>query len=268
VHVEVWEVGWTTAPDWTAWRRENSWSYRNSNSDLSVVQPVASRYTDWAIPAPVTWRILKGSDDGVHLGLLGFWIMSFAQYSKEHNVSEAGSVSIFRWWVVATYSNWRRRAGVSHTSPEYGNRSSFRNVLFFCVFRITGDGENPKPSKPKNKTGKISVRIVSVHAKIRTYDLYNMSFTNGTPGSVPCHLKFVPAFRPALYHLQDYNQHVHRNVRTISTHVASKSQKHKSYCDAYPLLGNGPVDNFPLKRVTTTGRPLLGNVSVNTSGQQ
>jgi hypothetical protein len=33
-------------------RGENSWPYRDSNSDLSVVQPVASRYTDYAIPAP------------------------------------------------------------------------------------------------------------------------------------------------------------------------------------------------------------------------
>jgi hypothetical protein len=32
--------------------KRNSWPYRDSNSDPSVVQPVASRYTDWAIPAP------------------------------------------------------------------------------------------------------------------------------------------------------------------------------------------------------------------------
>jgi hypothetical protein len=35
------------------WRRENSWPYRELNSDTSVVQPVASRYTDCAITAPV-----------------------------------------------------------------------------------------------------------------------------------------------------------------------------------------------------------------------
>jgi hypothetical protein len=46
------EAEWTPEPVWTTWRRENSWLYRNSNSNSSVVQPIASRYTDWAIPAP------------------------------------------------------------------------------------------------------------------------------------------------------------------------------------------------------------------------
>jgi hypothetical protein len=34
------------------WRRENSWPYRESNSDPSVIQSVASRYPDYVIPAP------------------------------------------------------------------------------------------------------------------------------------------------------------------------------------------------------------------------
>jgi hypothetical protein len=38
------EVGWVPEPVWTMWRRKNSWLYRDSNSDPSVVQPVASRY--------------------------------------------------------------------------------------------------------------------------------------------------------------------------------------------------------------------------------
>jgi hypothetical protein len=46
------ETGWAPETVWTTWSRENSLLYRDSNSDLSVVQPVDSRYTDYAIPAP------------------------------------------------------------------------------------------------------------------------------------------------------------------------------------------------------------------------
>jgi hypothetical protein len=32
-------------PVWKIWGSENSWSYLDSNSDLSIVRPAASRYT-------------------------------------------------------------------------------------------------------------------------------------------------------------------------------------------------------------------------------
>jgi hypothetical protein len=48
-----WEVGWSPEPVWTIWRSYNSLPYRDSNSDLSVVHPVASRYTDYATKAHV-----------------------------------------------------------------------------------------------------------------------------------------------------------------------------------------------------------------------
>jgi hypothetical protein len=35
---------------WTTWRTERSWLYRDSNSDHSVFQPIASRSTDYAKP--------------------------------------------------------------------------------------------------------------------------------------------------------------------------------------------------------------------------
>jgi hypothetical protein len=42
-------------------------------------------------------QILMSSDDCVsYSGLLGPWTLSIIQYSKEHNVSETGSVSVLR----------------------------------------------------------------------------------------------------------------------------------------------------------------------------
>jgi hypothetical protein len=55
------------------WRTENSWPYRDSNSDPSIVQPVASRYTDYAIPNSeyVSWgsqsKSYKESNDKIFL---------------------------------------------------------------------------------------------------------------------------------------------------------------------------------------------------------
>jgi hypothetical protein len=46
------EAGWTPEPVWTTWRGEKSCPYRDSNTDPSAVEPVASRYTDCAIPLP------------------------------------------------------------------------------------------------------------------------------------------------------------------------------------------------------------------------
>jgi hypothetical protein len=45
------QAGWAPETVWTTWRKI-SWPYRDPNSDPSGVQPVASRYTDYAIPAP------------------------------------------------------------------------------------------------------------------------------------------------------------------------------------------------------------------------
>jgi hypothetical protein len=36
------EVGWTSEPVWTTWRRANSLLYRDSKSDPSLVQSIAS----------------------------------------------------------------------------------------------------------------------------------------------------------------------------------------------------------------------------------
>jgi hypothetical protein len=75
--VSIWyEVGWTPEPVWTTWRSENSWPYRDSNSNSSVVQPVTSRYIDCSIPAPnltyLSVCISKGSDSWKRLSDIEF----------------------------------------------------------------------------------------------------------------------------------------------------------------------------------------------------
>jgi hypothetical protein len=47
------ESGWAPEAVSTTWRRERSFPYRDSNSNPSVVQPVASRYTECAITVPL-----------------------------------------------------------------------------------------------------------------------------------------------------------------------------------------------------------------------
>jgi hypothetical protein len=44
-------IGWATDPFWTSWRSGKSRQYWDSNSDCLAVNPIASRYTDCAIPA-------------------------------------------------------------------------------------------------------------------------------------------------------------------------------------------------------------------------
>jgi hypothetical protein len=44
-----WRLGGPQSPVWKVWKREKSCPYRNSNSDLSAVQHIPSRNTDWAI---------------------------------------------------------------------------------------------------------------------------------------------------------------------------------------------------------------------------
>jgi hypothetical protein len=69
--------------------------------------------------------------------------------SEKHNVSEelASITSKGPNWVgFVTQPASSFTSFTFFTSPEYGNRSSFWNVVFLAFYRIIHDGQSPKPS--------------------------------------------------------------------------------------------------------------------------
>jgi hypothetical protein len=70
-----WETRWAPYPVWKIWRRENSWPYRDSNSVPSLIQPVASRYTDCAIPALIYYNSIDLREIGLDVTEWLIWLM-------------------------------------------------------------------------------------------------------------------------------------------------------------------------------------------------
>jgi hypothetical protein len=73
--VIIWyESGWAPEPIWTKCKRENSLPYRDTNSDPSNVQPVASRYTDYALLASWEYnRMIKNVEYNKKLQKVRIW---------------------------------------------------------------------------------------------------------------------------------------------------------------------------------------------------
>jgi hypothetical protein len=69
------------------WRSENSWPHRDPNSDLSVVQPVASRYTDCAIPDPLLYQ----------WDMLNIWSMELIEMTFKSSVRSSQEILRLRY---------------------------------------------------------------------------------------------------------------------------------------------------------------------------
>jgi hypothetical protein len=120
------KAGWALEPVWTTWRKENSLPYRDSNSDPSVVQPVASRYTDYAIPAPydcvVRWNSTDVSEEHVRLG------HAVAQAVSRSFPTAAARVRVraSMWGLWWTKRHWGR---FSPSTSVFPCQSSFHKFL-------------------------------------------------------------------------------------------------------------------------------------------
>jgi hypothetical protein len=79
VHIEE-EVEWTPEPVWMRSRSENSWPYQDLNSNPSVIQPIASCYTDYGILALVLGKCLAQISAGtlaILIEVFDLWFSSF-----------------------------------------------------------------------------------------------------------------------------------------------------------------------------------------------
>jgi hypothetical protein len=104
-----------SAPElvWTVWRRENFWPHRDSNTDPSVVQPLASHYTAYAYGYKnITIQSLTTDQPIIVLRFLSFTLRehflwrpnSFHKYAPKIRSRRGGarnpfSTLFFRHWV-------------------------------------------------------------------------------------------------------------------------------------------------------------------------
>jgi hypothetical protein len=103
------KAGWASKPVWTTWRRENSWPYRDSNSD--VVQPVTSRYTDWAVPASLKLRGVTSPKDRLPTTTLVIQRRRSGvggRHNQVQHVSFIGTASFFVWQLLVWNPRLRR----------------------------------------------------------------------------------------------------------------------------------------------------------------
>jgi hypothetical protein len=133
-----WLGGLAPEPVWTTWRSENSWHYRDPNSDSSVVQPVANRYTDCAT-ASLEWRCFKSLSPNVWdkstIRTCSILWMNWVRVAYQCNISASMGVGRKKkhpiWWFMGQQKTSRLRVIGDYRGPIC-DRGSF----IFSVIRM------------------------------------------------------------------------------------------------------------------------------------
>jgi hypothetical protein len=153
-------AGWVPEPTWSTWRRENSWPYWDSNSDLSIVQPVATHYTDCATPAPSqSGKEFKFKVKNLNVGMLEilkvlknmtFGDITFTHISEEVSSPSSGSKSksiknqqgdfrlLIAWIDVRPWRWWRYFYSKRLWLPDYttSHLIAMRTCILVCIMLV------------------------------------------------------------------------------------------------------------------------------------
>jgi hypothetical protein len=134
--------------------RENSWTYRDSSSDSSVVQSVVSLYTDWAIPASQSCEVLQQICEMYFLILLCFVeqdetvLVSFRVFLRRgiRSISEQPVSKIENWIIYFEHGShmfvlrcFRLRVGVIYLLLCRLFYAVVRAILFTASYDVMMD---------------------------------------------------------------------------------------------------------------------------------
>jgi hypothetical protein len=118
------EAGWAPETVWMTWKRENSWPYRSSNSDLSVIHLLVSRYTHCAIPVPERRRWLRNLSYFCNL-CRGIEINN----KKPHSGMSVSETS----WIRSRSDNHAKIFSGDHPCQCWTENRRFRDLLDFHI---------------------------------------------------------------------------------------------------------------------------------------
>jgi hypothetical protein len=124
------------------WRKVPS-SRRESSPRTPIVQPVAQRYTDWAITAHIAFCVLGKQSGKMWIGFIllkigkSLWALVNMVMNSSPGLLGCDAISF-----VAGYKHFRRLC-CTHFHPESGGRKVLRNLMILSQHYTASQSRRP-----------------------------------------------------------------------------------------------------------------------------